>query len=242
MTHNFNPQKLQFYMTIPTPCPYLAGKHERKIFTHLDPITGPYLNNYLTHSGFRRSQNVLYRPSCEGCNACISLRVDTHAFMPTRSMRRTLRQNHDIQRHVVPALATPAQFDLLKIYLSKRHPDGGMIDMDFSRYKMMVEECATETEIVEYRTAASELIACALIDIMMDGLSMVYSFFNPSYEKRSLGSYMILDQIHRCCEAQIPWLYLGYWVKDSPKMHYKARYQPCQILNRSGWHELETGE
>jgi len=240
MTQPFNSQKLQFYMTIPSPCPYLPGRMERKIFAQLDPITGPYLNNYLTHSGFRRSQNVLYRPACENCQACRSLRVETARFLPTRSMKRILRLNKDITGTVCPSFATDEQFDLLTRYLSSRHAGGGMSDMDYARYEMMVEECSTETEIVEYRDADNVLIACVLIDRLSDGLSMVYSFFDPDERKRSLGNLMILDQIERCQLLGLPYLYLGYWVAGSPKMDYKARFRPCEVLGPEGWRLMET--
>lgn len=238
MTRPVDTQKLQFYMTIPSPCPYLPGRMERKIFAQLDPITGPYLNNYLTHSGFRRSQNVLYRPACESCQSCRSLRVDTARFLPTRSMKRINAKNKDLSSTIAPALATDEQFDLLSKYLNSRHQGGGMSDMDYVRYEMMVEECAAETEIIEYRDMDGRLIAAVLIDVLMDGYSMVYSYFDPDESERSLGHYMILDHIDRCQREEQPWLYLGYWVQESPKMDYKARYKPCQILGVYGWQEL----
>lgn len=240
MTRPFDTQKLQFYMTIPSPCPYLPGRMERKIFAQLDPITGPYLNNYLTHSGFRRSQNVLYRPACENCQACRSLRVEAEKFVPTKSMKRVLGKNRDLESAIAPALATQEQFELLSLYLRSRHHGGGMADMDYTRYQMMVEECAAETQIVEYRNASGELIACVLIDVLMDGYSMVYSFFNPNERDRSLGHFMILDHLDRCKEEQHPWLYLGYWVKESSKMEYKARYKPCQVLGVYGWQDMDN--
>ncbi len=227
-------------MTIPAPCPYLKGRMERKIFAQLDPIIGPYLNNYLTHSGFRRSQNVLYRPACEDCQACRSLRVSTIAFQPTTSMKRIVRKNKDLSATLAPALATEEQFDLMSRYLKGRHMGGGMSEMDYARYEMMVEECAAETQIVEYRNFDGKLIACVLIDVLMDGYSMVYSFFDPEERKRSLGHYMILDHIERCQAQEQPWLYLGYWVKESPKMDYKAKYRPCQILGVYGWQDMES--
>ncbi len=235
MTRPVDTQKLQFYMTVPSPCPYLPGRMERKIFAQLDPITGPYLNNYLTHSGFRRSQNVLYRPACEDCNACRSLRVDTANFNPTKSMKRVLTKNRDLTPEVTLAMATDEQFDLLQKYLNSRHLGGGMSEMDYTRYEMMVEECATETQIVEYRDQDKRLIACVLIDVLMDGYSMVYSFFDPDEDQRSIGHFMILDHLMRCKTDELPWLYLGYWVKESQKMEYKARYQPCQTLGVYGW-------
>ena len=240
MTQPFDPNRLQFYLTIPAPCPYLPGRMERKIFTQLDPLTGPHLNNYLTHAGFRRSQNVIYRPACESCRECRSLRIRTAEFTPRKNFRRIMNANKDLTISIEEAFATEEQYDLLHRYLMSRHHGGGMSEMDFVRYEMMVEECSAETEIVEYRDKDNTLIAAVLIDRLQYGLSMVYSFFDPEAHKRSLGNLMILDQIKRCQSLGLVYLYLGYWVDGSPKMDYKARYQPCEILGTDGWKIMET--
>jgi len=239
MSRHFDPNELQFYITLPAPCPYLDGEMERKIFTPLDPLKGPFVNDYLTHSGFRRSQNVIYRPACETCQACHSLRVRAIDFSPSRSFRRTVKVNADLIRTVCEPFATNEQYDLLQKYLKARHPDGGMADMDFARFEMMVEDCASRTEIFEYRTENGHLIACCITDTLRDGLSMVYSFFDISATKRSLGNYMILDHIKICQQAGYPFLYLGYWVEQSQKMSYKAKFKPYQILEKSGWRDIE---
>lgn len=238
MTRPFDPNRLQFYLTIPSPCPYLEGRMERKIFTQLDPLSGPHLNNYLTHAGFRRSQNVIYRPACEACRECKSLRILARAFDPSKSLRRTLARNGDLSRSIAEPLATQEQFDLLQRYLLSRHEGGGMSDMDFYRYEMMVEQCASDTQIVEYRDANGVLVAAVLIDVLEDGLSMVYSFFDPELRQRSLGNYMIIDHLDRCQMKNLPHLYLGYWVDGSPKMSYKARFKPSEILGSNGWRSL----
>lgn len=235
MTRPFDPHRLQFYLTIPSPCPYLPGRMERKIFTQLDPLSGPHLNNYLTHAGFRRSQNVIYRPACERCQECRSLRIVTTPFKASQRFRRIQNKNADLQVHISEPYATEEQFRLLRRYLTTRHYGGGMSDMDFVRYEMMVEECASQTEIIEYRDESAKLIACVLIDRLSDGISMVYSFFDPEENSRSLGNFMILDQIARCKAENLPYLYLGYWVENSPKMDYKSRFTPYEILGRDGW-------
>jgi len=238
MSHPFDPNQIQFYLTIPSPCPYLPNRMERKIFTQLDPLDGPHLNNYLTHAGFRRSQNVIYRPACENCRECRSLRVDVEAFRPSKSLKRTLKKNADLNITSKYAVATDEQFDLLQRYLKSRHSGGGMEDMDFERFEMMAEECASETEITEFRTPDGKLIAAMLIDHLNDGISLVYSFFDPDYSDRSLGNFMILTHISMCAADNLPFLYLGYWVPDSPKMAYKARFQPCETLTHIGWKPL----
>lgn len=240
MSHVFDPNRLQFYLTIPGPCPYLPGRLERKIFTQLDPLDGPHLNNYLTHAGFRRSQNVIYRPACETCRECRSLRVLVSDFKPGKRFRRIANKNKDLSREIKGPIATREQFDLLKLYLTTRHEKGGMADMDFARYEMMVEDCATETEIVEYRSSDGKLVAGILIDRLTDGHSLVYSFFDSREEKRSLGLLMILDQIAFCEANNDPYLYLGYWVPDSQKMQYKSDFKPCEVLTHRGWAILEN--
>lgn len=238
MSHVFDPNSLQFYLTIPGPCPYLPGRLERKIFTQLDPLNGPHLNDYLTHAGFRRSQNVIYRPACETCRECRSLRIDIDGFTPNKRFRRIIRKNADLAIETKAAIATQEQFTLLKTYLHERHLTGGMADMDLERYALMVEECSSETEITEYRRNDGSLIAAMLIDTLGDGLSLVYSFFDPEETKRSLGLFMILNQIQRCQNADSAYLYLGYWVPNSPKMQYKSLFQPCEILTHRGWSPL----
>jgi len=242
MTLPFNPQRLQFYLTVPTPCPYLPDRMERKIFTQLDPLSGQQLNNYLTHAGFRRSQNVIYRPACETCRACQSLRIRVDGFKPHKRFRRIINRNKNVSAITSEALATGEQFRLLKRYLLMRHPHGGMAGMDFLRYEMMVEDGAVNSEIVEYRNDMGDLIACALIDELTDGKSMVYSFFDPDLKAQSLGNYMILNHIERCKSADLSYLYLGYWVAESPKMSYKKDFRPVEILTQRGWKDLDDNQ
>ena len=196
----------QFYLTAPSPCPYLAGKEERKVFTHLVGERAPELNDLLTHGGFRRSQSIAYRPACEACRACVSVRVLVDEFQPTRNMRRVLDRNTDVVGEMRVAVPTSEQYSVFRAYLDARHRDGGMVDMTVLDYAMMVEDSHVETRIIEYRRRGpdsgitgrgQELVAVALPDVLSDGLSMVYSFFDPSEESRSLGTFMILDHIAR---------------------------------------------
>jgi len=168
------------------------------------------------------------------------MRIRTEDFVLKKQFRRIQKKNSDMTRTVNESFATQEQFDLLHTYLTSRHMGGGMSDMDFIRYEMMVENNTTHSEIVEYRTPDGTLIACVLIDILSDGFSMVYSFYDPELKSRSLGNYMILDHINRCGEVYLPYLYLGYWVKGSPKMQYKSKFMPCEILGKDGWRVLEV--
>ncbi|MAU59102.1 MAG: arginyltransferase [Parvibaculum sp.] len=231
----------QFYITSPQPCPYLEGRYEKKVFTHLlgdEPVS---LNNTLTQAGFRRSQNIAYRPACEDCQACISVRVVVNEFRPGRTFRRILARNEDLRGHSRAATATDEQYGLLRRYLDARHADGGMADMTEQDYKAMVEDTTIHTNIVEYRRRASEpgetapLLAAALTDTLDDGLSMVYSFYDPEETPRSLGTFMVLDHIERARILGLPYVYLGYWVDGSRKMSYKTRFAPLEALMPEGW-------
>jgi arginine-tRNA-protein transferase len=232
----------QFYLTAPTPCPYLPGRVERKVFTHLVGRRARELNDILTHGGFRRSQTIAYRPACETCRACVSVRVLVDDFAPSRNMRRVLRDNADITSEMRPAKPTAEQYSLFRGYLDARHSEGGMADMSVLDYAMMVEDSHVETSVVEYRSPAParELLALCLTDILADGLSMVYSFYEPEAEARSLGTLMILDHVRRARALGLPYLYLGYWVDGSRKMAYKARFLPQERLLPHGWERVDA--
>jgi arginine-tRNA-protein transferase len=233
----------QFYLTAPSPCPYLAGKEERKVFTHLVGERAGELNNILTQGGFRRSQSIAYRPACEGCRACVSVRVVADQFQASRSMRRILNRNSDIVSEMKVAVPTSEQYSIFRAYLDSRHRDGGMADMTVLDYAMMVEDSHIETRVVEYRRRegdeagrqADDLIAVALTDVLGDGLSMVYSFFEPDEAARSLGTFMVLDHIARAKAMGLAYVYLGYWVRGSRKMDYKSRFLPQERLTPDGW-------
>lgn len=229
----------KFYVTAPSPCPYLDGKIERKVFTELKGPDASALNEALGRVGFRRSQTVVYRPACEKCNACVSVRVKVKDFSASRSQKRIIRQNTDLITHRVAPRITDEQFNLISKYLDIRHNDGSMANMTRAEYQEMVETSPVTTLIVEYRRLMdNHLVAVALSDVMDDGLSMVYSFFDPQEAKRSLGSYMILDHIEKCQSYGAPYVYLGYWVDASPKMAYKQRFKPLERLGPNGWHTV----
>lgn len=224
-----------FFITEAAPCPYLEGKLERKLFTHLLGENADMLNFALSQSGFRRSQTIAYRPACDNCNACQSSRVIVDKFQPSKSFRRIINRNKDLTSEVLAASATREQYELLRLYLDQRHEDGGMASMTSLDYIEMVEKSAIDTHLVEYRDAHGTLMACLLADRMPDGLSMVYSFFNPLEKGRSFGSYIILDQIARAKEQDFPHVYLGYLIDKCQKMAYKKRFQPLQCLGKDGW-------
>lgn len=238
----------QFYLTAPTPCPYLPGQSERKVFTHLVGDRAASLNDILTQGGFRRSQNIAYRPACEGCRSCVSVRVVVDAFRPGRSLSRVLTRNEDLIGTELTPSPSSEQYSLFRRYLDARHAEGGMADMTVLDYAMMVEDTHVDTMIVEYRfrgpdtaiTGRGEgpLVATALTDALGDGLSMVYSFYDPELADRSLGTYVILDHIRRARKKGLPYVYLGYWVDGSDKMGYKTRFRPQERLGLRGWERV----
>ena len=235
----------EFYVTTSQPCPYLPGRLERKLFTHLTNDKPLALIDNLLKGGFRRSQNIAYMPYCEGCHACVSVRIVVDEFAPGRSMRRTLERNRDLVSRRVSAIPTSEQFSLFRSYIDARHSDGGMADMTVLDYAMMVEDSVVRTFLTEYRAKPDyaldtreetwPLTAVALCDRLSDGISMVYSFYEPFEEARSLGTYMILEHIDYARRLGLPYLYLGYWIEGSRKMSYKTRYQPQEHLGSSGW-------
>jgi arginine-tRNA-protein transferase len=235
----------EFYVTAPQPCPYLPGRLERKLFTHLTHEKSPVLVDNLLRGGFRRSQNIAYMPYCEGCQGCVSVRVVVSEFVPSRSMRRVLEVNGDLASQRLQATPTSEQYSLFRSYIDARHADGGMADMSVFDYAMMVEDSIIDTFITEYRLrpepgsavplSRQPLAAAALCDRLSDGISMVYSFYDPGAARRGLGTYMILDHIAHAKALGLPYVYLGYWINGSSKMSYKRRFQPQERLTSGGW-------
>ncbi|GAA6181138.1 arginyltransferase [Shimia sp. NS0008-38b] len=233
----------QFYVTAPQPCPYLDGRMERKLFTALQGDNATTLNDALSGQGFRRSQNVLYRPSCTDCNACMSARIDVSKFTLTKSQRRAVRRNTHLTRRATSPWATEEQYDLFRKYLGARHADGGMADMDVFEFAAMIEETPIRSRVVEYTDKDSEqLIGVCLTDMLEDGLSMVYSFYEPEHSRTSLGTYLILDHIEIAREAGLPYVYLGYWVPGSAKMSYKAKFSGLEVFFAGEWREMRNPE
>lgn len=232
----------QFYVTAPQPCPYLEGRQERKLFTALQGDQAAALNDALSRQGFRRSQNVVYRPSCPECAACLSARIRVADFRPSRTQRRILRRNSALSRQAISPWATEEQYALFRRYLDCRHADGGMADMDIFEFAAMIEETPIRSRVVEYRerapTGEARLVAVCLTDVLDDGLSLVYSFYDPDFAARSLGTHVILDHVQIARDAGLPYVYLGYWVPGSPKMGYKARFSALEVYHRGVWQDL----
>ena len=239
----------RFFVTSPAPCPYLPGRDERKVFTELKGPHADSLNDALGRIGFRRSQTVAYRPSCLDCNACVSVRVVADEFVPSGTQKRTLKAHSDLIATVCRPWSTSEQFELLQRYLAARHPEGGMTSMDETDFADMVEHTPVTSYVIEYREPSADgvtpgrLVGACLTDRQCDGLSMIYSFYEPDHDTRAgLGNFIILDHINRARELELAYVYLGYWVEGSPPMQYKVRYRPMERLGRGGWERIGADE
>ena len=231
-----------FYTTAPLPCPYVAGRTERKVVTEIAGPEADALHDRLSRAGFRRSHNIAYAPVCPGCNACVPIRIPTATFQPDRTLKRIARANEAVEGFEVPPRATAEQFQLFQRYQAARHGDGDMATMSFYDYRAMVEDTPIETFIVEFRDSDDRMVSACLADKLGDGLSAVYSFFAPTLERRSLGTHAILWLIERARSLGLPYVYLGYWVPESRKMAYKSRFRPAEVLAGGAWRMLTDAD
>lgn len=215
---------------------------ERKLFTALQGDYAQKLNDGLSKQGFRRSQNVLYRPSCAECSACLSARIRVADFKLSKSQKRTERRNADLRRKATSPWATEEQFELFRDYLDCRHATGGMADMDIFEFAAMIEETPIRSRVIEYSSQSADagrsLAAVCLTDVLDDGLSMVYSFYDPDRTRQSMGTYVILDHVRIAREFGLPYVYLGYWVPGSAKMGYKANFSGLEIYQGGVWKDI----
>jgi arginyl-tRNA--protein-N-Asp/Glu arginylyltransferase len=230
---------LIFHRSVPLPCPYVEGRFERRIvaeLTHEQVASG--LFDDLTEAGFRRSHNMIYRPACPTCSACVPVRILVDRFAPRRTLKRIWRANEAVSVAVVPALATPEQYALFHRYQRLRHAGGDMALMSFADYRALVEESAADTRLIELRQPDGTLIGCCLFDSTINGLSAVYSFYAAEQEKRGLGSLIVMWLIEAARSQGRPYVFLGYWIEECRKMAYKVRFMPMEALGPDGWREL----
>jgi arginine-tRNA-protein transferase len=228
-----------FYMSRPAPCPYLPGRMEQMVFTELSPLRdGEMVHDHLSRAGFRRSQGVAYKPSCRACSACVPVRIRADGFHWGRGWRRIMRQNEGVVGRDLPASALSEHYRLFRRYILSRHGDGGMAAMSFDDYAAMVQDSPVRSRVFEYRAPDGRLYGACLSDILDDGLSLVYSFFDPDIADRSPGSFIILWHVQQAVLRNLPYVYLGYWIAESRKMAYKARFRPVEMLTPRGWADL----
>jgi arginine-tRNA-protein transferase len=233
---------LQFYLSGPLPCPYLPDRVERKLFTRLagDPATDAEINATLTRAGFRRSHDIVYRPACPTCNACVPVRIPVRAFMASRSLRRIAALNRDLSLEIADtSVVTDEQYNLFMAYQALRHPDSDMARMSRGDFTSMLREGEADTHLYQLRAPDGHLAGVIITDHVSDGLSAVYSFFAPTESRRSLGVQLILTLISEAESRGMAYVYLGYWIAASRKMAYKARFQPLQALGSQGWDWLD---
>jgi leucyl-tRNA---protein transferase len=233
---------LQFFRSGALPCPYIEGRIERKLFARLNASNAPAVNAVLTQAGFRRSHDIIYRPVCPSCSACIPVRIPAAGYRPSRSMRRIMNRNAELTATMVNATATVEQFELFAAYQAARHGDSDMARMGLTDYVAMIDEGRANTELLELREAEGRLVGVMLVDRLPDGFSAVYSFFDPDADSRSLGNYLILSLLEKAIGDSLDYVYLGYWIGESPKMAYKTRFRPLEALGPAGWYQMEDDE
>lgn len=226
---------LTFYRSGPMPCPYLPGRIEQQLFTELSGNGVQEVFEQLSLGGFRRSHHIAYRPACRGCSACVPVRIDVNCFVLTKAWQRVTRANADLAVESTGKRITDEQFLLFQRYVRSRHGDGDMARMSRRDYATMVVSSPVQTELVEFRDRDGTLMAGCLMDWLADGLSAVYSFYEPDAPKRSLGTQVVLWMVAEARRLGLPYVYLGFWIEDSPKMAYKGRFRPLEAFSADGW-------
>lgn len=232
-----NLKTLAFFATPPHDCSYLPDREATTMFVDPRADVNKRLYSQLTALGFRRSGSHYYRPHCEACTACIPVRLNVRKFHPDRSQRRVMNHNRNLSCELVPASFSDEYYQLYERYITLRHADGDMYPPSREQFTSFLVEGATDTWFLEMRDRG-DLIGLAVVDALEDGLSAIYTVFDPEYEKRSLGTFAILWQIDEVARRGATYLYLGYWIKACRKMNYKTRFRPIEGLVDGHWQEL----
>lgn len=233
--------KPDLYLSMPHPCSYLPGRMSTILFVDPQRLLSDGEYGAFVRRGFRRSGDLVYRPHCQGCNACVAVRVPVRAFRPTRGQRRVWNRNRDIEIVEKPARFDSEHFDLYRRYQAGRHPESGMNDADPQKYLGFLASRQVDSRFFEMR-AAGRLLGVAVADVLPDGLSAVYTFFDPDVPQRGLGVFAVLWEIAETARRGLDFLYLGYWIAEAAKMSYKTNYRPLEALMGGHWIALAAHE
>ncbi len=226
---------LQFYVTAPYACSYLPQRKARSQVATPNHLIDAAVYSDLVHIGFRRSGVFAYRPYCDGCRACIPLRIPVADFTANRAQRRAWKKNSDLIASLGELRFDDEHYSLYQRYQCLRHAGGGMDQDSREQYAQFLLQSRVESKLVEYRDSSGTLKMVSIVDLLSDGLSSVYTFYDPAEAQRSLGTYGILWQIQHCQSLGLAHLYLGYWIRESPKMHYKSSFVPYETLQNGVW-------
>lgn len=230
---------LRFFLTVPHPCSYLPGREATTLFLDPQETVAPEVYDALTLLGFRRSGSNLYRPHCEACSACTSVRIPIDDFAPSRTQRKLINRNRDLSIRLRPTEFDEQHYALYARYIRARHADGDMFPPSRDQYRMFLTQAHPFAKLLEFRLG-DHLMAVAATDLLGHGLSAIYTFFDPDpiFERRSLGSFSILSQIELARKRHLPHVYLGYWIRECQKMRYKQDYRPLEYLNGGRWQRM----